>query len=94
MNDNKLTRAEVYNYIDQERNYQALKWDEKPQSLTGFLLIMRNEQEEAEQGWMKSIQSGRNSPLAEILQVVATGVACLERYGVDGLTINTNDIAI
>jgi len=68
--------------VKAEREHQTQKWgsiQDHPQSIPGYLLIMRKELEEAEQGWMKNAH-GRSSVLSEILQVVATGVACLEQH--------------
>lgn len=86
-----LSREEVYLQIDKEREYQDAKWGaDKAQSLAGFLLILQNEVQEAIDGWMKNSQ-GRDAPLQEVLQVAAVAVACLERYGHIGITINNND---
>lgn len=66
--------------IEEERQYQKDKWGEyKSQSIPGYLLIMKKELEEAEEGWMKNTQ-GRHSALHEILQVVCVGIACLEEH--------------
>jgi hypothetical protein len=73
-----LARYEVYEAIDKERSYQDQKWGaDKPQSLPGFLLVIESELNEAKLGWMKN-QLHRHSPLAEIVQIAATCVACLE----------------
>lgn len=70
--------------IEEERQYQKDKWGEyKSQSIPGYLLIMKKELEEAEEGWMKNTQ-GRHSALHEILQVVCVGIACLEEHFSDG----------
>lgn len=91
---NKLYREDVYMAIEDERFYQTCKWGEdKQQSIPGFILVMERELQEAKDGWMRSVQSGRHSCLAEILQVAATAVACLEKYGVDGLATSTDDLA-
>ena len=87
-----MNREDVYRAIDGERDYQDAKWgSDKEQSLPGYLLIMRKEIEEAIDGWMKDT-AHRNSALAEVLQVVAVGVKCLEVYGVSGGARPTNDI--
>lgn len=87
-----LTRQEVFHAIENERNYQSEKWGrDKQQSLLGFITIMRKELQEAEDGWYDAIASGRNSPLNEIVQVAATAVACLEKYGIEGNVISRDD---
>lgn len=76
----------VLEAIKEERRYQLTKWGtNKSQSIPGYLLVMRKELEEAEEGWIKNIE-GRNSCLAEILQVVAVGIACLEEHDITGNT--------
>lgn len=86
-----LTREEVYAEIDKEREYQFNKWGDKPQSLPGYLIILKKEIDEAIDGWMKN-STGRNAPLNEVVQVAAVAVACLEQYGCDGITYNTLDL--
>lgn len=69
--------------IDRERAYQDNKWgtiQEHPHDVAAWILIMRSELAEAEQGWVKG--NGDRDALAEILQVIAVGVACLEQHGV------------
>lgn len=81
----------VFNAINDERQHQINKFGaDKQQSLAGFLLIIESELEEAKRGWIKDNQ-GRNSPLHEIVQIAATCVACLEKYGVIGNTLSTDD---
>lgn len=90
--DGLLSKEAVFKAVCEERDYQDKKWGaNRPQSLAGFLLILDDEIEEAKKGWMKN-QTGRNAPLNEIVQIAAVCFAALERYGVDGITINTNDI--
>lgn len=85
-----MIREDVYKAIDIERTFQQNKYGpDKRQSLAGYLLILRRELAEAEEGWMKSIDKGRNSPLAEITQIAAVAVACLEVYGIEGNTTVT-----
>lgn len=88
---NMLSRKAVYYAIDVERKYQDDKWGvDKEQSLPGFLVVLRQELEEAERGWAKNLE-GRHAPLNEIVQIAATAVACLEKYGTSGSAISTND---
>lgn len=84
-------RVKAINAIIAERVNQEQKWGiDKPQSLPGFLLVMQLELQEAINGWMKNIE-GKHSALAEIVQVCAVGVACLEKYGISGSAISTDD---
>lgn len=85
---------EAVEVVRKEREYQEQKWGkDRPQSLAGFLLILQKEVNEAVDGWMKN-SDGRDSPLNEVVQVAATALACIERYGETGNTINVNDIAV
>jgi hypothetical protein len=82
----KHTREFVFAAIDKERQYQENKWGtikERGQSIPGYLLILRKELEEAELGWIKN-KTGRDSALAEIVQIAAVAVACLEEHGFTG----------
>lgn len=82
-----VTRA-----IEKELEYQDDKYGaDKQQSFPGYLLLMRKELEEAEQGWIKGPWNGRNSALGELVQVVALGIRALTQYGVDGCPAATND---
>ena len=79
--------------IENELSHQRNKFGaSKEQSLPGFLLIMRQELDEAISGWMKPPENDRDSCLHEVLQVVATGVACLSHYGVKGCARSTFDV--
>lgn len=85
-------QPEVFEAIAQERKHQEDKWGEnKPQSLPGYLMILESELNEAKLGWIKNLD-GKSAPLNEIVQLAAVAVACLERYGVTGSAIATNDI--
>lgn len=90
-----LTRKQVYDAIDNERDHQDAKWGEnKQQSLPGLLLVMRKELEEAEMAWLKNHTSHRQSTLEEVVQVAATAVALLEKYGCVGNAFATDDISL
>lgn len=68
--------------IDLERAYQDKKWgtvQEHPHTLMEWVTIMRAELNEVEEAWLKTTDE---HTLLEILQVIATGVACLEQHGV------------
>ena len=78
--------------IEAELSHQANKYGAaKEQSLPGFLLIMRKELDEAIEGWIRP-KEGRDSCLHEVVQVVATGVAALNHYGVKGCARSTWDV--
>lgn len=82
----KLTFEEVIRIIEDERNAQDAKWgslDSKQQSVAGYMLVLKKELEEAENGWMKNVE-GKHSSLAEIKQIAAVAVACLQQYGTEG----------
>lgn len=71
------------NLIRLEREHQTRIWgsiDNRSQSVAGYCLIVKKELEEAEDGWMKN-KEGRNSCLAELLQVAAVAVSALEEHG-------------
>jgi hypothetical protein len=88
-----LSFDEVAAAIHGEMQYQDDKWGaDKQQSLPGYLIVMENELRKAREGWCAD-KSGRASALAELLQVVTVGVRCLQRYGVTGWAIATDDIA-
>lgn len=78
--------------IYRELEHQRQKWGpDKPQSLPGFLLILESELAEAKIGWMKN-REGRDSPLAEVMQIAAVALTCLSRYGTEGSARATNDV--
>lgn len=88
----RATREQVYAAIDAERAYQDKKYGpDKTQSLPGFFLIIRKELDEAEAAWLKNIRGERNTALEELVQVAATAVAALEKYGTSGNTVSTDD---
>lgn len=83
----------VHQAINNEIEYQDAKFGAaKEQSLPGYLLIMKKELEEAEHAWLKGPWNGRNSAMAELLQVVTVGIRALTQYGVDGCPRATNDV--
>lgn len=82
----KMSFEEAINSVKEERDYQDAKWGtiaEHNQSIPGYLLIIRKELEEAENGWMKNTP-GRDSALAEIRQIAAVAIACMQQYGIEG----------
>lgn len=82
----KMTFDEVCKTVKEERDSQDLKWgdlDEKNQPISGYLLVLESELNEAKEGWTKNI-SGKHSSLAEIRQVAAVAIACLQQHGIEG----------
>lgn len=74
----------VLSAIKAEREYQIQQWGvDKEQSLPGFLLVMESILNKAKSSWLRP-KTGRESTLQEIVQLTATGIACLEKYGVTG----------
>lgn len=73
--------SDIINAIRRERDYQDEKWGWlETRSVQGWLLVMESELNEAKEAWVKT---GLDEPaLREILQVIAVGVACLEKHGV------------
>lgn len=77
------TQAFIFEAIQRERWYQDKKWgtiEEHPHTVAEWILVMESELQEAKQGWLKG--TSNLQALEEILQVIATGVACLEQHGV------------
>lgn len=75
-------REKVYQAINTERAYQDCKWgtvDDHPHEVGAWLTLMRNKLAQAEAAW--SGRRGDEPALAEIVKVVAIGVACLEQHG-------------
>jgi hypothetical protein len=65
-----------------ERAYQDAKWGtpaEHPHSVLEWIEIARNELDEARLAWMKETDE---RALAELVQVAAVCVACLEQHGI------------
>jgi NTP pyrophosphatase (non-canonical NTP hydrolase) len=82
----KMTFEEVVESLKQEREHQDKKWgslEEKQQTLAGYMLVIKKELAEAEDGWMKNIE-GKHSALSEIRQVAAVAIACLQQHGIEG----------
>lgn len=88
-----IFRTQVYSAIDAERDYQDRKYGHyKQQSFPGFLAIIRAELAEAEAAWLKDKTGDRQTALEEVVQVGATVVACLEKYGIRGYPVSTDDL--
>lgn len=83
-NEEKLPqlRANVYDAIGTERYYQEQKWgsiEEHPQSVGGYLTLMRVHLTNAEAAWVGS--DNDNDALKCLRKVLALGVACGEQHG-------------
>lgn len=75
----------VLTAVMDERDYQDFKHgsiDVAPHTLGEWILIMESELNEAKEALIKG-GTGRNAVKAEIIQVLATGFACLEQHGLD-----------
>lgn len=73
----------IFEAVKRERAYQDAKWgtiEAHPHDVPGWILIMQSELNEAVEEWVHN--GGDAEALREILQVVATGVACLEQHGI------------
>jgi len=83
---------EVLDAIAQELEYQERKRpNSRSQSVPGYLLILRQELNEAEEGWAKNY-TGRHSVMSEIVQIAATAIRAISKYGTSGCPISTDDI--
>ena len=83
-NEEKLPqlRANVYDAIGTERYYQEQKWgsiEEHPQSVGGYLTLMRVHLMNAEAAWAKTDTD--KDALHCLRKVLALGVACGEQHG-------------
>lgn len=89
----KLHKPEVYILIAEERNHQDKKHgpiDIHGHTIGEWILIMEAELAEAKLAIIKG-GTGRNHVLHEILQVVATGAACLEQHGIEPVKTKWGD---
>ena len=91
-NTRPISFERVIESIKAEREHQESKWGkDDPQSIAGFLIIIQKELDEAFDGWNKNLP-GKSACMNELVQVAATAIAALERYGVTGTPISTDDI--
>lgn len=82
----KLSFEQAVELVRAERAHQDRKWgpiEERTQSIPGFMLVVKKELVEAEDGWIKN-RPGRSSALAELIQVAAVAIAALETHGGEG----------
>lgn len=81
-----LTQHQAITFVIAEREHQDRKWgslEERSQSLPGFIAVVEAETAEAKAGWIKNVQ-GNHSALSELVQVAATAIAAIEKYGAEG----------
>jgi hypothetical protein len=72
----------IFDAIDSERCYQEQKWgsiEEHPQSVGGYLTLMRVHLTKAEAAWASS--NNDKEALNCLRKVLALGVACGEQHG-------------
>lgn len=90
----KIDEEVIYS-IEDEMQYQDRKFGiGKEQSFPGYLTIIQSELDEARRAWTKGPWSGRDSALAEIVQIATVAIRCLEQYGVEGCPAATNDTVV
>jgi len=82
-----MKRNNIYNHINDERDYQDLKWDgqrnnddikDKDKSIAEWINYMEYHILKAKEN---IYYSNKNDALAEIRKVTALGVRCMEIYG-------------
>lgn len=78
-----ITGKDIYHAVNIERGYQDRKWgtiEEHPHTIFEWIGIMRKELQEAEDAFFQ--RPANKLMLQEVLQVVATGFACIEQHGI------------
>ena len=78
----KPIKQMVAEAIEKERNFQTKKWgtvQEYPHTIYEWIGIMEQELKEAKEAFFQ--RPADEAMLAEIIQVVAVGHACLEQHG-------------
>ena len=76
--------------IQKEREYQDKKYGGHSHTIAEWILIMEKELHEAKKAYFQN--SSNEHMMAEILQVVAVGVACMEEHGSDyGIKTSTKE---
>ena len=75
--------SEIIEAVDKERECQDEKWgspSDHPHTVFEWIGIMENELQEAKKAYFS--RPSEHLMLAEIIQVIAVGVACLEQHGI------------
>lgn len=79
-----MTREEVYQVINEERDYQDIRWGgqehDKHHAPHAFALFMQHYMTKAIAGFTKG--DYWDEGMKELRKVVALGVACFEQHGV------------
>lgn len=78
---NVAAAIEIIAAVANERAHQIDKHGADGHSIGSWLLIMEAELAEAKTAAIKPAE-GRDNVINEIIQVIATGFACLEQHGV------------
>lgn len=79
-----LSFQEVVDLVVAERSFQDWKHgtiDDNPHQIGGWLLLLEAELNEAKKAAIKG-GTGRDSVMAEIIQIAALAMAAVEQYGV------------
>ena len=83
-----MHRKEVYKIIDQEREYQSLKWNERTtdsngfHSITEFLVFIRDYTEEALHAESRMDEKSADEfATHNVRKIAALAVACMEQNG-------------
>lgn len=78
-----MTRTEVYEIIDKERDYQdSLDSDRTvgvPHQVGSYLTMLRSYMTKADQNWTD--RAGDTAALHEIRKIAAIAVRCMEEHG-------------
>lgn len=83
-----MERAEVYEIIDTERDYQQIKWPDNYHEVGAYLTMLRTYLNEAEDNWWTR-NSGDDIPvLNSIRKIAGISVACMEEHGAPRREIN------
>lgn len=87
-----MTHKQVLDAVEQARHELHLSQAEgKEQSVAGYLLLLKRLVYRAETAWIHQ-PPPPNTVLDEILMMVALGMGCLEKYGVQGNPAPTDDV--
>lgn len=89
----QMTRSDVQRAINTERIYQEHKWgvmEEHPQSVGGYLTLMRVHLAKAEAAWASA--DNDKEALECLRKVLAIGVACGEQHGLPPRNLAASDV--
>ncbi len=74
-----ITRQEVYEAIDTERDYQDKQWNGHTHEVGAYLTLLRTYLREAEESWSRS--DGDRAALHSIRKIAAIAVHTMEEHG-------------